>query len=327
MKPFKTAEEQINILKSRGLIISDEDYAKKFLIKRNYYSMINGYSKFFMNGNRPDHYVSNATLEEIEAVYIFDKEFKGILFTHLLEVEKYLKAILAYHFSAVYPGTHDYLDINNYNCQTPNGRLRVINIISRIAKVISDYSGRGDGNAIEHYLHKHNGVPLWVVIQFMYFGDVIELYKCCSLKVRNDVAKEFNDFLMANTGSRKTVLSEKDLTTILYQVKNVRNIVAHNNKLFNYVPSKNSNSIPYIPAIHARYGIKSSENRNSAYQTFLIMQCLISKNEYAHLHNSIRKRIRDFKKRIHSVDYNVIVCSYGFPKNWCDTEKPLDQSK
>lgn len=46
-KDFKTIEEQIELLRSRGLIIPDEDKAYRYLLTNNYYNIINGYSKFF----------------------------------------------------------------------------------------------------------------------------------------------------------------------------------------------------------------------------------------------------------------------------------------
>ena len=55
MKPFKTIEEQIILLKQRGLIIPDEDKAKKVLLSNNYYNIINGYSKYFPM--RGDNYI------------------------------------------------------------------------------------------------------------------------------------------------------------------------------------------------------------------------------------------------------------------------------
>lgn len=39
IKPFKTIEEQISILKDRGLIIENEEYAKKSLANLNYYRL------------------------------------------------------------------------------------------------------------------------------------------------------------------------------------------------------------------------------------------------------------------------------------------------
>ena len=47
-KPFKTLDEQISILKSRGLIIPDEEAAKLSLLCNNYYNVINYYSKLYI---------------------------------------------------------------------------------------------------------------------------------------------------------------------------------------------------------------------------------------------------------------------------------------
>lgn len=45
-KPFKTLDEQIDILKNRGLMIDDESKTKKILCFTNYYNVINCYSKY-----------------------------------------------------------------------------------------------------------------------------------------------------------------------------------------------------------------------------------------------------------------------------------------
>lgn len=39
-KPFKTFEEQINILKGRNLVIENDEYVKEILSQINYYNTI-----------------------------------------------------------------------------------------------------------------------------------------------------------------------------------------------------------------------------------------------------------------------------------------------
>lgn len=48
MKPFKTYDEQIDILKSRNLEIKDKSKAKDILSQINYYNLINGYKDPFL---------------------------------------------------------------------------------------------------------------------------------------------------------------------------------------------------------------------------------------------------------------------------------------
>ena len=47
-KEFKTIDEQLNILKSRGLTIDDEEKASDFLLHNNYYR-VSGYSLTLRN--------------------------------------------------------------------------------------------------------------------------------------------------------------------------------------------------------------------------------------------------------------------------------------
>lgn len=314
MKPFKPVADQIAILKQRGINIPSEPEAEKFLITRNYYSMINGYGKYFTNST--DVYKPGATLHEIERVFIFDKAIKEIFFLHLLEIEKYLKAILSYYFCLENPGQYDYLNIKNYRCSSPQERLRSVDVINRIAKVIADYSQKKTPNAIKHYIKVHDGVPLWVAIQFMYFGDIIKLFDCCNDTIQSNVAKEFSLFLKDNTSNQSAFIHPKELSQTLKQMRDIRNVVAHNNQILHFT---GSNSIPYIPSIHAPLGIQPSASRTSAYQTIIAMQCLISKSEYSHLINSIKKRIKSLKHDIKTIDYNAITTDLGFPVNWIDT--------
>ena len=46
-KTFKDLNEQINILKSRGLIINDVDITKDILLRENYF-FVNGYRHHFL---------------------------------------------------------------------------------------------------------------------------------------------------------------------------------------------------------------------------------------------------------------------------------------
>ena len=47
-KLFKTLDEQLEILKEKGLIIEDEEFAKEILLRENYF-FLNGYRTLLMN--------------------------------------------------------------------------------------------------------------------------------------------------------------------------------------------------------------------------------------------------------------------------------------
>ena len=74
MRPFKTIDEQIQILKDRGLIIEDHVETRNYLIRNNYYNVVNMYSKMFQNSE--NSYIAGTTFKEIKALHIFDAELK-----------------------------------------------------------------------------------------------------------------------------------------------------------------------------------------------------------------------------------------------------------
>ncbi len=74
-KPFKTLDEQIEILKSRGLIINDENFARDFLLKNNYYR-ISGYSLTLRNN---DVFYPETSFQNIVDIYSCDHDLRHIL--------------------------------------------------------------------------------------------------------------------------------------------------------------------------------------------------------------------------------------------------------
>lgn len=98
-KDFKTVEEQIEILKMRGIIINNE-IAKEILTENNYYYLINGYKDLFIdNYSKEEKYIENVSLEEIYALYKFDGELRMNLLRYILIIERRLDTYIAYEFS------------------------------------------------------------------------------------------------------------------------------------------------------------------------------------------------------------------------------------
>ena len=74
-KDFKTIDEQLEILRSRGLIIDDENIAKDFLLYNNYYR-ISGYSLTLRKNNI---FSKSASFQNIIDIYNFDHEFRHVI--------------------------------------------------------------------------------------------------------------------------------------------------------------------------------------------------------------------------------------------------------
>ena len=89
-KQFKNLDEQIDIFKYKGLTIEDEKYAKEVLLRENYF-FLTGYRHMLMQKNNPKKYIDGATFEELYSIFLFDRQFRNLIFKNLLIVENNAK--------------------------------------------------------------------------------------------------------------------------------------------------------------------------------------------------------------------------------------------
>ncbi|QPR68001.1 Abi family protein [Lysinibacillus macroides] len=99
-KKFKTFEEQINLLKDRGLSIKDEKKAVDLLSKKNYFDVINGFETLLLKDPKAANkeYNSETHFDQFMELYNFDKMFSAIVFKAIDSFENRLKTSIAYRF-------------------------------------------------------------------------------------------------------------------------------------------------------------------------------------------------------------------------------------
>ena len=81
-QPPMTIDEQVENLKSIGLIV-DEEYAKKILNDISYFRLVKAYSLDLKPKN--GYYDKQTTFKEIVDLYLFNANFRQIIFP---EIEK-----------------------------------------------------------------------------------------------------------------------------------------------------------------------------------------------------------------------------------------------
>lgn len=309
-KPFKSIDEQINLLKSRGLTFSDEEKARSYLLCNNYYNVINYYSKFFMTNN--DQYIEATNFDEISQVYYFDKEIKAIFFKSILEIEKYFKSLISYYFSESHRENYAYLNAKNFK---DDDILKVTQTIANLSKIIEKKQKEKNQNSIKHYINQHHNVPLWVLSNYMTFGQIIIFYTYMKDSEKNKIAKIFSTFLSENLGIQNIKITPKHVVSFLNNICEARNIVAHGNKFLGFKCKENT---LYISELHSHYGISSTAPRQDVFNVYIIMRVFLSKNQFSIMSNSLRKRTQQLSKKVTSIDYNTITQSLGFPNDWKD---------
>lgn len=62
------------------------------------------------------------------------------------------------------------------------------------------------------------------------------------------------------------------------------------------------------------------------YSVFIVLQCFLTRIQYAQLHNTVKQRFDVLEKKLTSIDVNVILQSLGFPENWHKDTPKLPQN-
>ena len=115
VKTFKTLDEQISILKSKGLEIDDIDYAKDILLRENYF-FISGYRHLFLKSFKDRMFIPGTNFRELYALFSFDRQIRNIIFKNLLIIENNAKSIFSYVLSKKYGiKEKNYLNPANFN--------------------------------------------------------------------------------------------------------------------------------------------------------------------------------------------------------------------
>ena len=135
-KPFKTYEEQLEILKNRyRLNILDDEFALKLLKTVSYYDLINGSKECFFkeNGEIFEEWVD---INHLFSFKILDRNIQNILFKYSVYVENTFKTSLAYTLAKNYGiETEKYLDENNFQIFSNPKRMDKRNKTLEIIKV------------------------------------------------------------------------------------------------------------------------------------------------------------------------------------------------
>ena len=302
-KLFKSLDEQVEILKSKGLIIEDETYAKEVLLRENYF-FINGYRFLLMNSYADKTFVVGSTFRELYSIFLFDRSFRTILFKNLLIIENQLKSIISYQLSKKYGyRDKDYLNPKNFTSDKMKSR-RVKDVIEKMKRQI-----RVNGThhlATIHYMNNYGYIPLWVLVKVLSFGIVCELYFI--LKPEDQVA-------IADIFGITTNYFENFLPILA----NYRNLCAHEDIVYEHRTEKGIIDTVYheklnIPVMDDEY----IYGKNDVFAVMIILKFLLRKDDFRLMMKEIEYEIERLDGIINSISIEKILDQMGIPSNYMD---------
>jgi len=207
LKNPTTFAEQVEILKSRDLIIENEETAKDILSRVNYYR----FSAYTLSHKTNDLFNNKITFNQIYQLYIFDKKLRNLTLGLLETIEILFRTRIAYYIAHEY-GALGYKDENNF--QNVN-RHRIM--MEKIRSAI----GKSDEIFVKHHKsHYNDEFPIWVVIEVFSFGMLSTLFSNLKDTGRNKIANN-------NFG-----IPPWYIKSWLHSLSFLRNICAHYGRIY-----------------------------------------------------------------------------------------------
>ena len=280
-QPPMTIAEQVENLKSIGLIVNDEEYAKQILNDISYFRLIKAYSLNLKpkNGN----YYKGVTFEQIVDLYLFNSNFRQLIFPEIEKVEINVRCRISNFFAENY-GVLGYLDSDKFI--NPEYHKSFLNDIE--AEIHRNFKAPFVRNFRENY--EGGQLPIYALVEVFSFGTLSKFYKNMKNGDKKIVAKSF--------GVGYTYL-ESWMECIAY----VRNICAHYGRLYNAKLSK-------TPILYKEYS-KAGIRNNRIFGVLLCLKHLLMNDRHWNL---FVERIELLFEKYESVEIKTM----GFPLNWKD---------
>lgn len=301
MKVFRTIQEQISILESKGLIIDDYLFTEDILIRENYF-FISGYRHLFLKSPKDRNFIKGTTFRELYALFNFDRQVRNIVFKNLLIIENNLKSIISYQLSKKYGFREkDYLRPENFT-KVPDKQRQLNDTLKKMKRQIRVNGAQH--SATSHYLNNYGYIPLWVVVKVLSFGIVGELYTVMKREDQEEIANIYD-------------LSIDNLLTYLPILSNYRNLCAHEDILYDHRTQKIIGDTKYhdgldIPTTDGEY----IYGKDDLFALIIILKQLLRPEEFRLLINELSYEIDILCGKLKVINIGKVLDIMGFPRNF-----------
>lgn len=211
-------EEQIKLLRQRGMRIDDEEKAREVLLDVGYYRL--GFYWFpfehtFPSKNNRTHKLRKGTnFDHIVKLYYFDFNLRSILSKYLNRIEIHLRTLIIYY-------------VSNNNKTSPTWFVDPVVVTPAYIRTFDRkvYNNQFKcATAIQQHHRNHINdryAPAWKTLEFMTLGGIIHLFKALRDEtVRRTISEQFK--------VRQLIVFESYLSAIL----TIRNYCAHGKALY-----------------------------------------------------------------------------------------------
>lgn len=211
----KTIEEQIQIFIDRGMLIEDIEYAKSKLKHINYYKL-KEYSLPFMNNEK----YSNISFDELIDIFYLDRALRVNLLHNIEKIEISLKTQIAKILGKY--GATGYIKFNNWVDKKEYCKHYIKDQEKKFKEQIKRNLMDRSNEIIKEFQEKYpnENIPIWMLVEILTLGEAISLFKLMAPNLKLKIARVYN------------IPSAEFLENWLFKIKLIRNLCAHNMKVY-----------------------------------------------------------------------------------------------
>ena len=282
-------EDQLAVLKSRGLIIDDEAIAVRQLSSISYYRLASYWRP--MEIDKASHqFKPNSHFANAMDLYNFDMKLRSLIFTAIQKIEIAFRSKVIHSFSLPY-GSFWFMDSTLF--KNPAIFARCLgNLDDELKRTKEEF-------VLEHYAKYDSPAfpPVWKTMEVASFGTVSKIFSnFADNKVKKDVAKGF--------GLPQHLFLESWITAIAV----LRNCVAHHARTWNRIFSIK----PQLPSsLQGDWIADRNIPPFKLYPFLCTMQYLLAAT-------NDREEFKEGIKSLLAQYPNVDATTMGFPAHWQD---------
>lgn len=287
-------EEQLLLLKERGLGVEDERKALHLLRHISYYRL-SGYWYPLLQEPKCEHYFKdNATFSTAFRLYCFDRELRQLVLGEIEKIEVAVRAQMINTLSLAF-GPLWYTDSARFN----NHKFRHDKIIQKL----EDDFVNSQEEFILAFRKKYSDPypPCWMIMEIASFGQISTLYSDMrGGKSKRIIAKHFG-------------LDDTTFASWLHCIVYLRNLCAHHSRFWNrefgvspQIPNRPLKSWLSEDTIKAIRGANSGKSNNRA---FYMLSILLYFLQTVNPKSTFRQKFCSLTSKYQNID----LAAMGFP--------------
>jgi len=207
-------QDFIPLLKSRGLIIADEQRAISYLSNIGYFRL-SAYLHPLLDMPKENHiYKNNATFDMALNMYRFDRKLRILLFNEIEKIEVALRSAMNNLISNA---------LNDVFWMTNTTHFKNPSLFSKRLTLIDSELEKSDEDFIVHFKNTYNNPypPVWMITETIPFGVLCKTFN--DLKYKS-IQKKVADYFS---------LPMPVFSSWIISLVNLRNLCGHHNRTWN----------------------------------------------------------------------------------------------